>query len=74
MESGHPGVAEAILATLREHHQLSIGVVGIEYPGVGQVWRIDASNAAGERWTVEHADYYSACVALAELVGFDLEE
>jgi hypothetical protein len=53
---------------------LSIGTVRVQRPGIGDAWRIDASDANGERRAAEHEDYYSAVVMLAELVGWELEE
>ena len=67
-------LAETILETLRQSLKLSMGVCLIQRPGIGDAWRIDATDANGERWVAEHEDYYSAAVMLAELVGFDLEE
>lgn len=67
-------LAETILETLRKSLGLSIGTTLIQYPGCDDLWRIDASDAKGERWVSEHEDYYSAAVGLAVLVGFDLEE
>jgi hypothetical protein len=69
---GH--LAEIILDTMRQHMQLSIGVVMVSRPGEGEAWRIDASDAAGERWAAEHEDFYTAACMLAELVGVELED
>ncbi len=62
------------METTRKSLELTIGVAGIERPGEDQAWRFDAVNQCGERWTVEHPDYYQAVVMLAGLVGFDLYE
>lgn len=67
-------LAETILETMRKSLGLSIGVVQVARVGEDPAWRIDASDASGERWAAEHEDYYKAAVMLAELVGFDLEE
>ena len=62
-------IAECILDELRHKRSLSIGVVRIYYFGVGEVVRIDAVAANGERWSSEHETYYQAVVGLAELMG-----
>lgn len=67
-------LAETILETVRRSLGLSLSTYLFQRPGIGDAWRIDATNQCGERWSVEHEDYYSAAVMLAELVGFDLEE
>jgi len=74
MSANRAALAEAVLGTMRQHLKLSIGVVGVTRLGVGEVWRIDASDASGERWAAEHEDYYTAACMLAELVGFELED
>lgn len=70
---GPDSVAEAILSTLRVHLGLTVGAVAVVRPGVGQVWRVEASDPTGQKWSAEDASYYRACCLLAELVGFDLE-
>lgn len=65
--------AEVVLDTMRRSLGLSVGVVRYQPVGDDEVWRIDATDASGERWTASHPDYGAAVVMLAELVGFDLE-
>lgn len=47
----------------------------VKYQPIGEdeVWRIDATDAKGERWVASDRDYYKAACMLAELVGCDLE-
>lgn len=66
--------AEHILETMRQHLKLSMKCCQVERIGEDPAWRIDATDAKGERWIAEREDYYSPAVMLAELVGFDLEE
>jgi hypothetical protein len=73
MSAARGALAQAILATLRQHMKLSIGAVLVSRPGEGEAWRIDASDAGGERWAAEE-DFYAATCMLAELVGFELED
>ena len=53
---------------LRSSFGVSIGVVGYTPHGEEQVWRIDATDAKGERWVASDPDYYRAAVMLAVLV------
>jgi len=74
MDPSRLPLAEHILNTIRAHLRLSVGVVQVTRPDGAQVWRIDASSPAGERWAAEDPDYYKAAVMLAELVGMEMEE
>ena len=38
------------------------------------LWVCSARDNEGQRWVAEHEDFYGAAVALAELVGFELED
>ncbi len=62
-----------MLGVLRDSFGLSIGVVRYQPIGEDEVWRIDATDARGERWAAMDADYSRAACMLAELVGCDLE-
>jgi hypothetical protein len=73
MRHGTAEQAERILAELREKLQASVGVVGVTYDGE-PLWRVDLTDATGQRWVAEHPDYLASCVALAEMVGSRTEE
>jgi hypothetical protein len=66
-------LAEHVLTVLRDSFGLSIGVIRYQPVGEDEVWRIDATDAKGERWAASDPDYYRAVCMLAELVGCDLE-
>lgn len=72
-ESMSARLAEHVLAVLRNSFGLSIGVIRYQPTGDDEVWRIDATDAKGERWVASDPGYYRAAVLLAVLMGCDLE-
>jgi hypothetical protein len=52
----------------------NVGVTRINRIGIGDVWHLDARNAAGETWIAGDEDHYRAAVLLARFVGAKLEE
>ncbi|MCH7793156.1 MAG: hypothetical protein IID31_12860 [Planctomycetes bacterium] len=38
------------------------------------LWVCSARDNDGQRWVAKHEDFYGAAVALARLVGFELED
>lgn len=68
-----PAVAEATLDTIRRSLRLSVGCVQVyRYQDRRYVWRLDATDARGQRYTAEHEDYGAAVLLLGELVGFEV--
>ena len=64
----------SILGVVREMMHLSISEVCMRDADGRDVWRIDATNAKGERWVATDESHYKASCLLAEAVGFDLED
>jgi hypothetical protein len=67
------GLANHVLDLVRAVG-FAVGLAKVDRAGAGEVWRLDARDAAGQTWSAEDADFYKAAVMLAEFVGADLEE
>jgi hypothetical protein len=67
--------ADAILDTLRLSLRVTIDQAELTDPVTGKrTWllRVQASN--GERWSARGCDRYETACALAELMGFELDD
>lgn len=67
-------LASHILAAIRDHMKLHVGFCQwTRHDGVS-LWACSARDNDGQRWVAKHESFYGAAVALAGLVGFELED
>ena len=67
-------LGSSILDTIRDSLRLHVGFYRWRSDHGDLLWVVSARDNDGQRWVAKHEDFYSATVALAELVGFELEE
>ena len=67
-------LASHILDAIRDQMHLHIGFCQWTRDDGVSLWVCSARDNDGQRWVAKHEDFYSAAVALAGLVGFELED
>ncbi len=66
-------LASHILDAIRAHMKLHVGFCQWTRDDGVSLWVCSARNN-GQRWVAKYEDFYGAAVALAGLVGFELED
>jgi hypothetical protein len=67
--------SHALLRQLQASFKVHLGEVRYFDAEAGcEVWMLTAIDNAGERWTARHENYDRAAVALAGLMGFEVED
>ena len=67
-------LASTILDTIRDSLRLHVGFCRWSDDDGDLLWVCSARDNDGQRWVAKHEDFYGAAVALAGLVGFELED
>ncbi len=67
-------LASHILDAIRDHMKLHVGFCQRTRDDGVSLWVCSARDNDGQRWVAKHEDFYGAAVALAGLVGFELED
>ena len=62
------------LDTIRDHMELHVGFCQLTRDDGVSLWVCSARDNDGQRWVAKHEDFYGAAVALAGLMGFELED
>jgi hypothetical protein len=67
--------SHALLRQLRASFEAHLGEVRYYDEEAGcELWMLTAIDHVGERWTAKHEDYDKAAVALAGLMGVEVED
>ena len=67
-------LAGHILDAIRDHMELHVGFYQWTRDDGVSLWVCSARDNDGQQWVAKHEDFYGAAVALAGLVGFELED
>ena len=67
-------LASHILDAIRDHMKLHVGSCQWTRDDGVVLWVCSARDSDGQRSVAKHEDFYGAAVALAELVGFALDD